>query len=75
MGVIELSAAEVSKYRDACDRDSAMQGAQIPHEASDLAIRILRSRGIDGYPEKITVTFRHETAPHLYELFYSESAS
>lgn len=71
MGVIELSEVELSEYRDACDRDSRKEGPEMPTAARDWGAKVLQARGVEGEPDKVTVTFRDKSVLHLYSLHYS----
>lgn len=74
MPTLELTAEEVRKYKDACDRDAMVERSPVPwisREAFYVCHDIIRGRRLLGSPEKVTVTFIDAPGPNLYELHYS----
>lgn len=74
MQTLELTADEVRKYRDACDRDAMVERSPVTwvsREAFYVCHEILRRRRLIGDPEKVTITFVDAPGPNLYELHYS----
>jgi hypothetical protein len=74
MNQIELTNVEIRDYKDACHRDDLVARSPSPWVSRDAYYachEFLRSRGIMGDPNKVTVTFRGGDIPHLYELHYT----
>lgn len=71
MRVITLTEAELLRYREAGEVDDCHTGPGIPQETYRVMNAVLKERGLQGFAEKVTVSFGGRA--NVYELHYSEA--
>lgn len=69
MRTIELNEKELQLYRNALALDEEHTGPSIPRECYHAMNAVLKSRGFEGFAEKVTVEFRG--CSKIYELHFS----
>ena len=76
MATITLTPLEVLDYKNAIDIERELREAFHPFMApvvSECGNKILRRRGISGYVENVTVTYRGDGLPPIFEMIYSDA--